>query len=115
MYGALPIQKHLTQLLAKPLDIQLWGYTFQRIKCACMHVFIEFLWLPGGVETKSQLHRGLAQNNLGDAPDPGQLAPLDCLMNAEEEDIIHMGELMGKGASGGRGNDIKTLKSAILE
>ncbi|KAG2131482.1 hypothetical protein BD769DRAFT_1627750 [Suillus cothurnatus] len=40
---------------------------------------------------------------------------LDCLTNGEEEDIIHLGELMGKGASGVRGDDTKTLKSAILE
>ncbi|KAG2091352.1 uncharacterized protein F5147DRAFT_748142 [Suillus discolor] len=40
---------------------------------------------------------------------------LDRLTNDEEEDIIHVGELMGKGASGARGNDTKTLKSAILK
>ncbi|KAG1765872.1 hypothetical protein EV702DRAFT_1182401 [Suillus placidus] len=43
---------------------------------------------------------------------PGLLA---CLTDSEEEDIIHMGELLGKGASGVRGNDTKTLKSAVLE
>ncbi|KAG0697356.1 hypothetical protein DFH29DRAFT_984304 [Suillus ampliporus] len=40
---------------------------------------------------------------------------LDRLTNGEEEDIIHMGELLGKGASGARGDDTKTLKSAVLE
>ncbi|KAG1872154.1 hypothetical protein F4604DRAFT_1881018 [Suillus subluteus] len=40
---------------------------------------------------------------------------LDRLTNDEEEDIIHVGELMGKGASGVRGDDTKTLKSAVLE
>ncbi|KAG1813378.1 hypothetical protein EV424DRAFT_1473468 [Suillus variegatus] len=40
---------------------------------------------------------------------------LDCLMNGEEEDVIHVGELLGKGASGARGDDTKTLKSAVLE
>ncbi|KAG2094638.1 uncharacterized protein F5147DRAFT_584979 [Suillus discolor] len=40
---------------------------------------------------------------------------LDHLMNGEDEDIVHVGELMGKGASGARGNNTKTLKSAVLE
>ncbi|KAG1867360.1 hypothetical protein F4604DRAFT_1881651 [Suillus subluteus] len=40
---------------------------------------------------------------------------LDRLTNGEEEDIIHAGELLGKGASGARGDDTKTLKSAVLE
>ncbi|KAG0694063.1 hypothetical protein DFH29DRAFT_985362 [Suillus ampliporus] len=40
---------------------------------------------------------------------------LDCLINGKEEDIIHVGELLGKGASGARGDDTKTLKSAILK
>ncbi|KAG2130522.1 hypothetical protein BD769DRAFT_1627873 [Suillus cothurnatus] len=40
---------------------------------------------------------------------------LDHLTNGEEEDIIHLGELMGKGVSGARGNNTKTLKSAVLE
>ncbi|KAG0704194.1 hypothetical protein DFH29DRAFT_981616 [Suillus ampliporus] len=40
---------------------------------------------------------------------------LDRLINGEEEDIIHVGELLGKGASGARGDDTKTLKSAVLE
>ncbi|KAG1760405.1 hypothetical protein EDD22DRAFT_980614 [Suillus occidentalis] len=43
------------------------------------------------------------------------LGLLDRLTNGEEEDVIHMGELMGKGASGARGSDTKTLKSAVLE
>ncbi|KAG1898357.1 uncharacterized protein F5891DRAFT_1129538 [Suillus fuscotomentosus] len=43
---------------------------------------------------------------------PGLLARLT---DGEEEDIIHMGELLGKGASGARGDDTKTLKSAVLE
>ncbi|KAG2050583.1 hypothetical protein BDR06DRAFT_983905 [Suillus hirtellus] len=40
---------------------------------------------------------------------------LDCLMNGKEEDIIHVGELLGKGASGAQGDNTKTLKSAVLE
>ncbi|KAG2134612.1 hypothetical protein BD769DRAFT_1627142 [Suillus cothurnatus] len=40
---------------------------------------------------------------------------LDRLTTGEEEDIIHVGELLGKGASGARGDDTKTLKSAVLE
>ncbi|KAG0701182.1 hypothetical protein DFH29DRAFT_982831 [Suillus ampliporus] len=41
---------------------------------------------------------------------------LDHLSNGKEEDIIHVGELqMGKGVSGARGDDTKTLKSAVLE
>ncbi|KAG2140337.1 hypothetical protein BD769DRAFT_1626278 [Suillus cothurnatus] len=40
---------------------------------------------------------------------------LDRLTSGEEEDVIHVGELLGKGASGARGDDTKTLKSAILE
>ncbi|KAG1899887.1 uncharacterized protein F5891DRAFT_953184, partial [Suillus fuscotomentosus] len=40
---------------------------------------------------------------------------LDCLTNGEEEDIIQVGELLGRGASGARGDDTKTLKSAVLE
>ncbi|KAG1887522.1 uncharacterized protein F5891DRAFT_1132144 [Suillus fuscotomentosus] len=43
---------------------------------------------------------------------PGLLARLT---DSEEEDIIHVGELLGKGASGARGDDTKTLKSAVLE
>ncbi|KAG1871699.1 hypothetical protein F4604DRAFT_1926084 [Suillus subluteus] len=40
---------------------------------------------------------------------------LNHLTSGEEEDVIHMGELLGKGASGARGDDTKTLKSAVLE
>ncbi|KAG1841724.1 hypothetical protein C8R48DRAFT_619982 [Suillus tomentosus] len=40
---------------------------------------------------------------------------LERLTNGEEEDIIQVGELLGKGASGARGDDTKTLKSAVLE
>ncbi|KAG2048977.1 hypothetical protein BDR06DRAFT_984571 [Suillus hirtellus] len=40
---------------------------------------------------------------------------IDCLTNSGEEDIIHMGELLGKGASGVQGDDTKTLKSTVLE
>ncbi|KAG1832761.1 hypothetical protein EV424DRAFT_1469489 [Suillus variegatus] len=40
---------------------------------------------------------------------------LDCLTGGEEEDIIHIGELLGKGVSGARGDDTKTLKSAVLK
>ncbi|KAG1844357.1 hypothetical protein F4604DRAFT_1884454 [Suillus subluteus] len=40
---------------------------------------------------------------------------LDHLTNGKEEDIIHGGELLGKGASGAQGDDTKTLKSAVLE
>ncbi|KAG1762911.1 hypothetical protein EDD22DRAFT_979628 [Suillus occidentalis] len=40
---------------------------------------------------------------------------LDRLTSGEEEDIIHVGELLGKGASGARGDDTKTLKCAVLE
>ncbi|KAG1779360.1 hypothetical protein EV702DRAFT_1178492 [Suillus placidus] len=40
---------------------------------------------------------------------------LDCLTNGEEEDIIHVGELLGKGVSGARGDNTKSLKSAVLE
>ncbi|KAG2047562.1 hypothetical protein BDR06DRAFT_985114 [Suillus hirtellus] len=43
------------------------------------------------------------------------LGLLDYLTKGEEEDIIHVGELLGKGASGASGNNTKTLKSAILE
>ncbi|KAG2070763.1 hypothetical protein BDR04DRAFT_1128370 [Suillus decipiens] len=38
----------------------------------------------------------------------------DCLTNGEE-DIIHAGELLGKGASVVQADDTKTLKSTILE
>ncbi|KAG1868585.1 hypothetical protein F4604DRAFT_1881509 [Suillus subluteus] len=40
---------------------------------------------------------------------------LDRLTNDKEEDVLHVGELLGKGASGARGDDTKTLKSAMLE
>ncbi|KAG1851802.1 hypothetical protein C8R48DRAFT_749959 [Suillus tomentosus] len=40
---------------------------------------------------------------------------MDCLTNGEEEDIIYVGEMLGKGASGARGDDTKTLKAAVLE
>ncbi|KAG1793754.1 hypothetical protein EV424DRAFT_1475611 [Suillus variegatus] len=40
---------------------------------------------------------------------------LDRLMNGKEEYVIHTGELLGKGASGVRGDDTKTLKSAVLK
>ncbi|KAG2743180.1 hypothetical protein P692DRAFT_20878814 [Suillus brevipes Sb2] len=40
---------------------------------------------------------------------------LERLTAGEEEDIIHVGDLIGKGASGARGDDTKTLKSAVLE
>ncbi|KAG1894034.1 uncharacterized protein F5891DRAFT_962136, partial [Suillus fuscotomentosus] len=40
---------------------------------------------------------------------------LDHLTNDEEEDIIYVGELLGKGVSGARGDDTKTLKSAVLK
>ncbi|KAG1895781.1 uncharacterized protein F5891DRAFT_1130493 [Suillus fuscotomentosus] len=40
---------------------------------------------------------------------------IDRLTNSGEEDIIHMGELLGKGASGARGDDTKTLKSTVLK
>ncbi|KAG2144247.1 hypothetical protein DEU56DRAFT_870396 [Suillus clintonianus] len=35
--------------------------------------------------------------------------------NRSEEEILHVGELIGKGASGVRGDDTKSLKSAILD
>ncbi|KAG1824027.1 hypothetical protein EV424DRAFT_1472015 [Suillus variegatus] len=40
---------------------------------------------------------------------------LDRLTSGEEEDIIHVGEMLGKGASGAQGDDTKTLKSAVIE
>ncbi|KAG2090030.1 uncharacterized protein F5147DRAFT_658289 [Suillus discolor] len=43
---------------------------------------------------------------------PGLLARLT---DGDEEDIINVGELLGKGASGVWGDDTKTLKSAVLE
>ncbi|KAG1760903.1 hypothetical protein EDD22DRAFT_848157 [Suillus occidentalis] len=48
------------------------------------------------------------------------LGLLDHLMNGEEENTIHVGELslfyqMGKGASSARDDDMKTLKSIVFE
>ncbi|KAG1839572.1 hypothetical protein DFJ58DRAFT_733296 [Suillus subalutaceus] len=40
---------------------------------------------------------------------------LDRLKDGSEEEILHVGELIGKGAAGARGNDTKTLKSAVLD
>ncbi|KAG1843767.1 hypothetical protein F4604DRAFT_1884563 [Suillus subluteus] len=40
---------------------------------------------------------------------------LDRLKDGSEEEILHVGELIGKGAAGARGDDTKTLKSAILD
>ncbi|KAG1788774.1 uncharacterized protein HD556DRAFT_1433969 [Suillus plorans] len=40
---------------------------------------------------------------------------LDHLTSGEEEDIIHVGEMLGKGASDMRGDDTKTLKSAVIK
>ncbi|KAG1783331.1 hypothetical protein EV702DRAFT_959376 [Suillus placidus] len=40
---------------------------------------------------------------------------LERLRNGSEEEILHVGELIGKGASGARGDDTKSLKSAILD
>ncbi|KAG1829676.1 hypothetical protein EV424DRAFT_1470688 [Suillus variegatus] len=40
---------------------------------------------------------------------------LERLTAGKEEDIIHVRELMGKGASGARGNNTKMLKSAVIE
>ncbi|KAG1861371.1 hypothetical protein C8R48DRAFT_748358 [Suillus tomentosus] len=40
---------------------------------------------------------------------------LERLQNGSEEEILHVGELIGKGAAGTRGDDTKTLKSAILD
>ncbi|KAG2106183.1 uncharacterized protein F5147DRAFT_746330 [Suillus discolor] len=34
---------------------------------------------------------------------------------ADHEEILHVGELIGKGAAGARGDDTKTLKSAVLD
>ncbi|KAG2059277.1 hypothetical protein BDR06DRAFT_979902 [Suillus hirtellus] len=39
---------------------------------------------------------------------------LECLKGGSEEEILHVGELVGKGATGARGDNTKTLKSAIL-
>ncbi|KAG1894632.1 uncharacterized protein F5891DRAFT_1130893 [Suillus fuscotomentosus] len=40
---------------------------------------------------------------------------LERLKDGSEEEILHVGELIGKGAAGARGDDTKTLKSAILD
>ncbi|KAG1888384.1 hypothetical protein F4604DRAFT_2032929 [Suillus subluteus] len=40
---------------------------------------------------------------------------LERLKDGSEEEILHVGELIGKGAGGARGNDTKTLKSAVLD
>ncbi|KAG1725825.1 hypothetical protein EDB19DRAFT_1897710 [Suillus lakei] len=40
---------------------------------------------------------------------------LEQLKNGSEEDILQFGELIGKGAAGMRGDDMKTLKSAVLD
>ncbi|KAG1842189.1 hypothetical protein DFJ58DRAFT_666086 [Suillus subalutaceus] len=40
---------------------------------------------------------------------------LDQLKDGSDEEILHVGELIGKGAAGARGDDTKTLKSAVLD
>ncbi|KIK32958.1 hypothetical protein CY34DRAFT_18689 [Suillus luteus UH-Slu-Lm8-n1] len=40
---------------------------------------------------------------------------LERLKTGSKEEIIHVGELIGKGAAGARGDDTKTLKSAVLD
>ncbi|KAG2741462.1 hypothetical protein P692DRAFT_20880043 [Suillus brevipes Sb2] len=40
---------------------------------------------------------------------------LDRLKDGSDEEILHVGELIGKGATGARGDDTKTLKSAVLD
>ncbi|KAG1892969.1 uncharacterized protein F5891DRAFT_1209455 [Suillus fuscotomentosus] len=40
---------------------------------------------------------------------------LEQLKNGSDEDILLVGELIGKGAAGTRGDDTKTLKSAVLD
>ncbi|KAG2740827.1 hypothetical protein P692DRAFT_201842410 [Suillus brevipes Sb2] len=40
---------------------------------------------------------------------------LERLKNGSDEDILLVGELIGKGAAGARGDDTKTLKSAVLD
>ncbi|KAG1906720.1 uncharacterized protein F5891DRAFT_1125542 [Suillus fuscotomentosus] len=40
---------------------------------------------------------------------------LERLKDGSEEEIIHVGELIGRGAAGARGDDTKTLKSAVLD
>ncbi|KAG1817177.1 uncharacterized protein BJ212DRAFT_1270676 [Suillus subaureus] len=40
---------------------------------------------------------------------------LDQLKDGSDEEILHIGELIGKGAAGARGDDTKTLKSVVLD
>ncbi|KAG2138133.1 hypothetical protein BD769DRAFT_1626615 [Suillus cothurnatus] len=40
---------------------------------------------------------------------------LDRLKDGSNEEILHVGELIGKGAAGARGDDTKALKSAVLD
>ncbi|KAG1758762.1 hypothetical protein EDD22DRAFT_956575 [Suillus occidentalis] len=40
---------------------------------------------------------------------------LERLKNGSDEDILHVGELIGKGATGVQGDDTKMLKSAVLD
>ncbi|KAG1848336.1 hypothetical protein DFJ58DRAFT_717101 [Suillus subalutaceus] len=40
---------------------------------------------------------------------------LERLKDGSKEEILHVGELIGKGTAGARGDDTKTLKSAILD
>ncbi|KAG1737726.1 hypothetical protein EDB19DRAFT_1636705 [Suillus lakei] len=40
---------------------------------------------------------------------------LEQLRDSSEEEILHVRELIGKGAAGARGDDTKTLKSAVLD
>ncbi|KAG2130214.1 hypothetical protein DEU56DRAFT_914838 [Suillus clintonianus] len=40
---------------------------------------------------------------------------LERLKDGSEEEILHVGELIGKGAAGARGDHTKTLKSAVLD
>ncbi|KAG1862623.1 hypothetical protein F4604DRAFT_1882268 [Suillus subluteus] len=40
---------------------------------------------------------------------------LERLQNGSEEELIHVGELISKGAAGARGDDMKTLKSAVID
>ncbi|KAG1886555.1 hypothetical protein F4604DRAFT_1877826 [Suillus subluteus] len=40
---------------------------------------------------------------------------LEWLKDGSEEEVLHVGELIGKGAAGTRGDDTKTLKSALLD
>ncbi|KAG0703608.1 hypothetical protein DFH29DRAFT_874422, partial [Suillus ampliporus] len=40
---------------------------------------------------------------------------LERLKDGSEEEMLHVGELIGKGAAGARGDDTKTLKSVVLD